>query len=1173
MKTRYSILFAATMSLLLLCTSLVKAQERTGTISGTVSDPTGAMIPKAQVTISNEGTGLKRTVLTNDAGFFTVPDLPVGTYSVSASASGFKTGKHTGIDLHVADQKVVPVTLQVGTMAETVEVTGGATLVETRSGEVSSLVGPQQMAELPLNGRSFVQLTLLAPGAAVGDNTNTRNTGLLAGVDISMSGNSANTNAWLVDGVDNVDHGSGRTILVYPSIDSIEEFKVRRNSYGADSPAAGGAQINLVTKSGSNRFHGSVYEFFRNDKLQAANFFLNSANQKKGELRYNNWGYTIGGPIKKDKAFFFWSEEWRREIRGITRQATVPSVLERQGNFSGPLSGNLNKPTDPFTGAPFPGDQIPACASGQRTDCLSPAGLAILKLYPLPNVNRPLNNWVQAIPTRIPTRQEQIRGDLNISQKTTLMGRYTQDYWANPAPNTGGEGGLWGDTGFPTVDSTWDQPGKNFGARVTHTFGPSMINETQFTYSNNRIHITPGLGQDINTAANNAIPTVFPALPAADRVHAIFWGAPPTGKSLWNIAPWDNSMDLYSLQDDLTMARSKHTIKTGFLYSWNTKREDSCCGHNPLQFWGPTAVPGGAGVGGGWGDANAPGNGGRVTGNGIADLLLKGTYFGGSEQDFLPRFLPNWKNIEFYGADTFRVTSRLTLDYGVRWSFLPAEIQDDSQVANFVPSLYDPAVGSSNPLNGLIFPTTLSLPNKGIQGGAANLRGIDVGKALVKNHNNLIAPRFGFAWDPTGAGKWAIRGAWGFFFGRADLSHPIAELVNNPPFASTLSWGSGRPLDFVPASLPTAGVGTASNAADINGKVGGSYQWNFTIERQLARDTKIEVSYVGNRGHHLPYNYNLNDVPPQSWLEYARRNYASQSDPVSKLNKDALRPLFALKGNNSLIYQTYGANSSYHSLQVFLTKRFSRSYSFQTAYTWSKSLANTSLNCCGGGNGSRLASPLSPNYDRGLSDFDRTHILTLNSIYHFPTLAGRSGFLRTVLGGWETTGIYSYSSGIPLTPHLNTNLVGVDGNASIRPDLVVSGGGGPRNADQWFDPLAFAMPVQLGRLGFGPRGSVRAPALNNMDFSIYKNFKLKWENSRIQFRFETFNTLNHTQLQNVDMNYNVGGLIADTTRNVFTTCGAIAGNTFPNCNTNATFGKPIRSRDPREIQFALKFIF
>src|SRR5437899_6524185 len=360
----------------------LRAQRTQGTISGTVSDSSGAVIPNAEVTITHEQTGSKRTVTASDSGFYTMSNLDPGTYTLSVKVAGFKTSQKKGIDLHVADEKVVPIVLEVGVATESVTVLSEAIAVETRSGEVSNVIGTQQIEELPLNGRSFVQLTLLVPGAAASDTENPRFTGLLGGVDISMSGSPANANAWLVDGVDNVDHGSGRTILVYPSVDSIEEFKVQRNSYSADMPAAGGAQINLVTKSGTNRYHGSVYEFFRNDLLDANNFFLNQASKPKAELRSNNFGYTFGGPVKKDKLFFFWSQEWRREVRGVTRLSSVPTDLERQGNFSAPRSvQNPNQPTDPMTfivdsqgnkiAQPFPNDTIPS-------DRLSPGGLALI---------------------------------------------------------------------------------------------------------------------------------------------------------------------------------------------------------------------------------------------------------------------------------------------------------------------------------------------------------------------------------------------------------------------------------------------------------------------------------------------------------------------------------------------------------------------------------------------------------------------------------------------------------------------------------------------------------------------------------------------------------------------------------------------------------------------------
>jgi hypothetical protein len=1153
--------------------TLLHAQRTQGTISGTVSDPSGAVIPKAQITVTNEETGSKRTVTSNEAGYYSVGNLEPGTYSVGATSGGFKRVEKSGIDLHVAGEKVVPLVLEIGAATEAITVEGGATQVETRSGEVSNVIGTQQIEELPLNGRSFVQLTLLVPGASPGDTENPRFTGLLGGVDISMSGSPANANAWLVDGVDNVDHGSGRTILVYPSVDSIEEFKVQRNSYQADMPASGGAQINLVTKSGTNKFHGSAYEFFRNDKLDANNFFLNQAGKPKGELRSNNWGYTFGGPIKKDKLFFFWSHEWRREVRGVTRLSSVPTDLERAGNFSVRSQQNPQQPISPWTGQPFPNDTIPA-------DQLSPAGLALMKLYPKENTPGAVFDWVAAVPTHLSTRQEQIRTDWNITEKTNLMVRFTNDNWANPAPNFGGEGGLWGDTGFPTVDSSWAQPSKALGTRLNHTFGPTMINTFQFSYSNNRIYITNGIGKDINDEINSKVASVFPGVPG--HAHAIFWGAPEQGlgQNLWNGAPWNNAHDIYTWKDDFSKTSGNHNFRIGTHYSYDKKDED-CCGASVTtpQFWGPTAVPGGAGKGGGWGPAEAPGNGNNVTGNGLADLLLKGAYWGGSEQSKQPRSKVRWMDIEFYYADTWRVTPRLTFDYGLRWSILPPSIQADNLIGNFIPGLYNPAL-KDDPQNGMIYPKELSLPSLGIAGGSANLKGVHVGRALRNSGYDTISPRIGIAFDPTGAGKWAIRAGAGLFYGRADLSQPIGELLLNPPFNSTINFGNGRPLDALPSSLPSVGTGTPSDAADVIWKTQGSYQWNFTVERELFRDTKLEVAYVGNRGHHLPMNWDLNLVPPQSRQEWATLNFTPGADTNLR---DSLRALSSLKGTNSLTFQSNGGNSSYHAFQAYLTKRFSNNFSLGASYSFSKLLSIVSLDCCGNGGGARLVDPWNSRYNRGPADFDRPNIFSTNVIYKFPELKGKMAVERFVLGGWEGTGVYAYSTGVPMTVSLSQNLVGI---SSDRPDLVANPKGPNTATGGWLNPAAFRVPILVGHPGTEGVGVLHGPPTNNADLAIYKNFPVT-ERTTIQFRLETFNTFNHTQFysSNINTNYQVSGLsilqnpsqpynaVTNPATDRFTGCNALAGHTFPDCNTNSAFGLPQRSRDPRELQLALKFIF
>ncbi len=1148
---------ALVLSLLLCFGGVALAQRVTATLGGTVSDATGAVVPKVEVTLMNQETGAKRTTTSNEAGVYTFLRLEPGLYTVSAAVQGFKTVEKKGIEVHVADDKVVPLVLEVGAAAETVTVEGGAVMVETMTGEVYNLIGTQQILELPLNGRSFVQLTLLVPGASPSDTQNSRFTGLLGGVDISMSGSTANSNAWLVDGTDNVDHGSGRTILVYPSVDSIEEFKVQRNSYAADMPSAGGAQINLVTKGGTNKFHGSVYEFFRNDKLDANNYFLNKAEKDRAELRSNNFGYTFGGPIKKDKLFFFWSEEWRREVRGVTRMSSVPTDLERAGNFSVRSVQNPQQPISPWTGEPFPHDTIPQ-------DQLSPAGLAYMKLFPHENTPGVLYNWVDAVPTHLNTRQEQIRGDYQISSNTNLMARFTNDSWLNPAPNYGAEGGLWGDEGFPTVDSNWRQPSKSLATRLTHTFGPTMVNTFQFSYSNNRIFVDYGVGKDVAAEINAKIPQPYPGKP--NHTYPVFWGTPEVGigNNLWNLAPWDNGQDIYNWKDDFSKVLGTHNFRIGGSYS-QTKKDEDCCESYVDQFWGPAAVPGGAGMGGGWGPAEALGNGNVVSGNNLADLLLKGTYWGdGLVISNVARSKVRWKDIEFYYADTWRATPRLTFDYGVRWSILPPSIQLDNRIGNFVPSLYDPKLGD-NPKNGMIYPAELKFPEQGIMGGVANLRGIHVGRGLRNSSYKTIAPRFGIAFDPTGAGKWVVRGGAGMFYGRADLSQPMADLVQAPPFVSTMNFGNGRALDALPAELPSVGVGTPNAGADINWKIQGSYQWNFTVERQLFRDTKLEVAYVGNRGHHLPMNWNLNLVSPDKRAEFALLNYTPGADSATR---DELRSMYPLKGSGSLYYQSNGGTSSYHAFQSYLNKRFSNNFSLGASYSFSKLLSTVGMDCCGNGSGARLLDPWNVSYNRGPADFDRPHIFSLNMIYRFPNVVQKNRAGRFILGGWEGTGIYSYSTGIPLTVTGGAN----NGTEGTRPDLV-GNPKGPNTADGgWLNLSAFALPT-IGKLGTEGVGVVHGPPINQADLAMYKNFKVT-EKTQLQFRFETFNTFNHTQFFSTSINtsYEVDGLTTDGTDH-FTGCNALPGHKFPDCNRNQAFGLPQRARDPRELQLALKLIF
>src|SRR5262249_42663981 len=401
---------------------VAQAQTSTvGSINGTVRDPKGAAVPKAMVEVKEERTGLSRTVTADDNGFFSVLSLPAGVYTLSTAPQGFKKTVNNGVELHVSEDLVVNLTVQVGQVSETVVVTGEVSQVATTGGDVSSLVSSKQVTELPLNGRNYAALVTMIPGVSPGEGGNfaARGTGLDSHVDMAVNGNVSNGNIWTVDGVNNMDVGSNGTLRVFPSIDSIQEFRVERNSFSAEFGQAQGAVINLITKGGGNQFHGAAFEFFRNNVLNATDYFLNSANQPKQQLRYNNFGFNFNGPIKKDRIFFFYSEEWRRERRGTVLSAKVPTAQERVGDFSGPLTSSL--PKDPLTGAPFPGNKIPASR-------LSPAGLAIMKIFPQSN-NASATNWISSVMEPVATRQDNIRGDIVLTSKMNLMVRYINESW------------------------------------------------------------------------------------------------------------------------------------------------------------------------------------------------------------------------------------------------------------------------------------------------------------------------------------------------------------------------------------------------------------------------------------------------------------------------------------------------------------------------------------------------------------------------------------------------------------------------------------------------------------------------------------------------------------------------------------------------------------------------
>ena len=1132
-----------------LCVGVHAQSSTAGNITGTVRDQQGAAIANVEVTIVDEKTGVSRTAKTNDDGFYSAPGLAAGMYTVSAAPTGFKKTVASGVQLHVSENLTVNLDLQVGQVTEIVTVTSEGAPVELRSGEVSSLITEKQVTELPLNGRNYAQLALMVPGvspvtqAGAGGAFATRGTGLNSGVDMSVNGNQSNANLWTVDGVNNMDVGSNRTLLVFPSVDSIQEFRVERNSFSAEFGQAQGAVVNLITKGGSNEFHGSFFEFFRNDSLNANSFFLNRAGEPKAELKYNNFGGNFSGPIWKNRIFFFWSEEWRREDRGQVLSANVPTALEKQGIFTGALTGTL--PRDPSTCRqepnpnappatilvcdPFPGNVIP-------TARLSPAGLAFMKLFPDPNTTGS-PNWTTSQLQPIRTRQDLVRGDVTLSDKMNLMVRYINEKWTHDAAS----GNFWGDSPYPTLSSDWAQPSHSFAVKLTNTLSSRAVNEFQFSIAGNDIIITTNPAtQALEDEIASKIPSVFPhggdGL-VGGTVPSLFWGAGGYA-NIWHQAPWTNREDLYIWKDDFSLVFGNHDLKVGGLFSHNYKDEP------------------GSGAGGGNQQLSIQGCG-EQTLHCIADLLLKdAVLLNYTEIANTEVAEGRWRDFEFYVNDTWKLHPRVTLTAGLRYSVFPPAWEKDNRISNFLPSLY----------NGTDFNSALVTSEEAI--------GLGLSRSTVKTYKQGWQPRVGVAWDVFGTGETAVRAGFGRYMSRSNVIEDLLRLTGNPPWTTTVQAGSGwnglgvtlancptcRSLDTINPGLVNNVAGVAANAnfnaVDPNFRPPESYQWNLTISHQLMKDTVLETSYIGNHGLHIwRRNVNRNDIPPDQVCRGAACDGSSLDartqiaraafgitpntdefpDRAGRLTADN-RPLL---GIGNVTTDESNGNSSYHALQVWLNRRFSEKLAFQVSYTWGHAISDVSLTSFT----NTTSDPYNFDSDRGDADLDRRHTFVSNVVYVLPSFKQWGKAAEFALGDWQLNAIGSYFGATPIELTTGANNLGVASGVGQRPDYT----GQPlylntNDSRQHLNPAAFARPAP-GRLGTLGKGAVRGKPITNIDFSMAKNWRFK-ERYGIQFRTEFFNVFNHTNFIGYDV---------DT--------------------RNSSFGLLNSAQAPREIQLGIKFTF
>ena len=1172
---RRTALLVLLVCLVLILAPAMVAQQTNGIIQGSVSDAAGAVVAGATVTVVNDATAYTRTTTSATDGSYAFTELLPGQYHIKVTKEGFKTETQRDVELHVASTVVLNVKLSVGSVSESLTVEANPIAVDTTTAVLGDITEGAQVRELPLNGLNFIGLALLVPGASTQDGFSASTKGVLGGSDIVFSGGQRTGNVFTVDGAPNNDMGSQRTILAYPSIDAISEMKLVTNSYGPEYGQSGGGQVNIVTKSGTNGLHGSVYYFGRNDALDANNWFNTNTVPAvpKGELRRNDFGFTLGGPVMKNKLFFFFSQEVNREVDGDLHTGQTPSAAELAGDFSGASTGghltncyfNQSFPqfgivdfpvSDPATGTAFgtaPGDFQNI---SQTSEGFSPAGKLITQLYPAANVTPTASNpcpnpdYKQILNSPVNLWQTFARADYNLNKSTTIMLTYTQSHWSQPTPSI--PGGEWGDTGFPAVDSSWAQPSRIAALRLSRTIGTSAVNDFQFSYSGNRISITPGgndpgLSQQIYAALNPVYP-IGGKSGGAKLAPPVFWG--PGGYStLWNAAPWYNRMDRYTWTDDYSKVVGKHQFKFGTLLAHNVKNQPNNGDFNESPaFWGfPGTCVAGAGTCGTtpWGTTGPP------AGNAIADILINGSVWGYGESSGLHNATGRYQDYEFYGGDTFRATRRLTLTYGARWSLLMQPYAADNELAFFNPSQFDPTVGGGSACDGLI-----TAPGSKVTCSGLGLAGSSTGssRSIVGNVYHIIAPRVGVAWDVFGDGKTSVRAGAGQFFVRYQLDPFIIQGTQNPPFVAQSSG-----VRYLDGGAPVSqGFGHPGFGRTLNKDIPNNWQWNFSISRELFRNNTMQVSYVGNRGNHLQSYTDISQITPMPGNPISTGSGAGANVcgapygpggslvalPQAIPAGDTCRQAFAITninatGNGNAGFRPYlsyfgqatagdaqlpvgdfGGYSTYHSLQASWRGRIdSRGSIYQFSYTWSKALALQGVQgLIGQGATDVFSDNLNPRQDYGPTGFDRRQIFTGSVVYALPLLRGANAFERNVLGGWSIDPVVNFETGVPVVPSTGSDLWGTGTNQD-RPNRVrgqpcrASGSG---IESQWINPKAFSLyGIPLGTDGNASLGDCYGPGENNWDIALHKDFKIN-DRLNVQFRLEFFNAFNKTQFEGVN---------------------------------------------------------
>ncbi len=1153
-----------TVLMTLLLAAAAWAQQTTGTILGNVVDASGAVIRGAKVTISNtEKNEIARTVVSNEMGAFTVPNLPVGVYSLEIEAPGFKTFQTSHIQLNVNDERRFNARLETGVVSEKVEVEADPLEVETQSAAATGLITGTQIRELALKSRNYEELVALMPGVTA-DTGDTLYVGVSAPsggtneVAFSINGSLESQNNWTIDGADNVDRGGNFTLLNYPSVDAISEFKVLRGNYNAEYGRGAGGQINLITRSGTSTFHGSAYEFFRNDALDANNWLnkhMAPPFLPQNPLRYNDFGGTIGGPVfiphvyntEKNKTFFFYSEELRRVSEGNTAQSIVPNAAER-----GLSTGGVPTFADPvcvdYPTCSVVSNQIPISA-------INPASAAYLKdIYshiPLPQ--DPVNHILTASgANRFNYRQEIVRIDHNVGEKLNAMFRYMHDNI--PTVETGG---LFNGNSIPDITQTnTNSPGRNIIGKVTYIFTPTLINEAAYAYSYGAVlsDNTGLLPYAASPDVANAITLPFPN--ELQRIPNIGFS---NGTGFFGFGNYRDYNRNHNFFDNLTTVHGSHSLKFGISFNAYQKSENAA-GNNTGSFsfsQGTSYVP--------CCDTD-PANAGNPSP--AQNFEQEWANFLTGHADNFTQLSTDFraeirqKQIELYAQDEYRARPNLTVSYGVRYSLFLQPTDANHRSTSFDPTLYNPANAPTIDLNGNICtaqfaPCAGAVPNPNYD----PLNGIIIGNstspygaAVAPTNKLLFQPRIGVAWDPTGRSKTSVRAGYGIFVESPGVNYVENAEFSNPPFVQNTN--INNPL----LSDPAAGIPANSSVLSLIGVARKWHQpyvqqYNLDMQHEFARGFLFDVGYYGSRGVHLLAPVDINQPAPGAYVNspVVQAAYAAQGiAPGTLLNQssssliDGIRPYL---GYGSIDVYEPEFTLSYNSLQTSVQKRLGGGSQVSANYTYSKALTNE---------------PFDPNYtvplntydlasEYGPTRFDRRHTFTADFVYELPFLRQQRGFVGHALGGWEFSGIVSISSGAYLTPTTaaTDDPAGLgyfsnpyfSGAAGPRPDQISDPNqGAPHSSSEWFNTAAFVDVTQY-RAGNAKRATILGPGAQRWDLSLFKNFKL-YESLNLQFRAEAFNVFNHTNYSAID-----------------TQLGS------------AQYGQVVGAHDPRILQLALKLEF